>query len=117
MLFDDRDITVETRNKKNVIVVRNLKGELQFSRACAGLEVMLYRALEKLARPVPMLLFCPQCGAQHVDAPTATWDNPPHRTHECQACKYLWRPSNTATTGVRDEELEKYFNVDYIGPT
>lgn len=100
MLFDDRDISVELRNKKNVLVVRNLQGELQFSRSCAGVEVLFYRALERLAKPVPMILHCPLCKAQHIDAATATWANPPHRTHECQHCGNLWRPSNTATTGV-----------------
>jgi hypothetical protein len=79
------------------------------------------------AAPIPMLLFCPQCGTQHVDAPEAftptgrcecagpdeceaceqnraayeeTWQNPPHRSHKCHACGCIWRPADVATTGV-----------------
>ncbi len=51
---------------------------------------------------IPCELFCPQCGAQHVDAPDTEqgWDNPPHRTHKCHACGHLWRPYPVATFGV-----------------
>jgi hypothetical protein len=52
--------------------------------------------------PVPMLLFCPRCMLQHIDAPNPGkgWTNPPHRTHECQDCGHLWRPCDLPTTGV-----------------
>lgn len=52
--------------------------------------------------PVPMILFCPRCGAQHIDQPNAErqWFNPPHRSHECQKCKCVWRPADICTTGV-----------------
>jgi hypothetical protein len=51
---------------------------------------------------VPMLLFCPRCRLQHVDAPQPekNWTNQPHRSHECQGCGHVWRPSDTYTTGV-----------------
>lgn len=64
--------------------------------------------------PIPMLLFCPKCGEQHVDAPedhevdkgshvdvVADWSNPPHRSHLCHACGTIWRPTDVATTGVK----------------
>lgn len=51
-------------------------------------------------KPIPMLLFCPHCGAQHVDAPSGEWKNPPHREHLCGECGGLWRPANVNTTGV-----------------
>ncbi len=58
-------------------------------------------------RPIPMLLFCLQCGQQHVDAPGGihpdngeAWTNPPHRTHSCNFCGHRWRPSDYPTTGV-----------------
>lgn len=56
-----------------------------------------------VAPPIAMLLFCPRCDLQHVDAaqPDKGWDNPPHRSHQCQACHYVWRPADVATTGVR----------------
>ena len=52
---------------------------------------------------IAMLLFCPRCDRQHVDAPEPEkgWDNPPHRSHQCKACRYVWRPADVATTGVR----------------
>lgn len=55
-----------------------------------------------IAAPMEMLLFCPRCGMQHVDAPNEAqgWTNPPHATHTCQGCGLLWRPCNENTTGV-----------------
>ena len=58
--------------------------------------------------PIPMLLFCPRCGAQHIDAPQPekNWDNPPHKSHECQSCSYVWRPADVPTTGVAEIETK-----------
>jgi hypothetical protein len=53
--------------------------------------------------PIDMLLFCPNCGEQHVDAPdenTPGWKNPPHRSHLCHFCAHVWRPCDRATNGV-----------------
>lgn len=77
--------------------------------------------------PIDMLLFCPKCGVQHVDAqepftPTGrcecagpdecevcesnraafeeSWKNPPHRSHLCHACGTIWRPADVPTNGV-----------------
>lgn len=54
--------------------------------------------------PVPLLLYCPACGLQHVDAPdeAKNWSNPPHRSHECQGCGHVWRPADVATVGVAE---------------
>lgn len=64
--------------------------------------------------PIPMLLYCPKCNSQHIDAanPEAGWTNPAHRVHTCTvqpspdsaACGHRWRPSDYYTTGV--ERLE-----------
>lgn len=53
--------------------------------------------------PLPLLLYCPRCGVQHIDAPNAAagWSNPPHRSHLCAACGLIWRPSDHPTTGVK----------------
>ena len=53
--------------------------------------------------PIPMVLHCPECGTQHIDAPDAArnWTNPPHRSHECQACFFVWRAADVPTTGVQ----------------
>lgn len=61
--------------------------------------------------PIPMVLFCPAYGKQHIDAPeayrtdgfedgTEGWANPPHRSHLCQRCGHIWRPADVATEGV-----------------
>ncbi|WP_186130455.1 hypothetical protein [Burkholderia gladioli] len=68
------------------------------------------------AEPIPMLLFCPGCGTQHIDRPEShaeadasiglqikevvTWTNPPHRSHLCHECGVVWRPADVATVGV-----------------
>ena len=59
-------------------------------------------AVAILPAPIPMLLYCPQCSLQHIDipAPSQCVTNPPHRSHECQHCRYVWRPCDVPTTGV-----------------
>lgn len=61
---------------------------------------------------IPMILYCPACGAQHIDRPQPEkgWTNPPHRSHECQACGCIWRPADVATTGV--EKIETTGRAD-----
>jgi len=61
-------------------------------------------------KPISMILHCPSCGMQHIDAPeegdgtrgppNGVWDNPPHRSHLCHGCGTIWRPSDVPTTGV-----------------
>jgi uncharacterized protein YlaI len=61
--------------------------------------------------PIKMILFCPVCHHQHIDAPepgspadylnAKRWTNPPHKTHLCHGCGNLWKPSLHATEGVR----------------
>ncbi len=69
-----------------------------------------------ICAPIPMVLHCPACGLQHVDAPEAladyverrqnlkdkrpAWTNPPHRSHLCGGCGYTWRPADVPTNGV-----------------
>ncbi len=52
--------------------------------------------------PIPMILHCPKCQHQHVDAPEPEkgWFNPPHRKHLCHNCANIWKPANVATDGV-----------------
>jgi hypothetical protein len=54
--------------------------------------------------PIDMVLHCPRCSAQHIDAPTGDWTNPPHRSHLCSACKLIWRPADVPTNGVRQTQ-------------
>lgn len=55
--------------------------------------------------PIDMLLFCPKCGEQHVDAPddlTLDWTNPPHKSHLCHECGHVWRPCDKPTNGAAE---------------
>lgn len=79
--------------------------------------------LERLRRPVPMILHCPKCGKRHVDeakpdacetcgqdqsgcaCPAFTaWLNPPHKSHRCAFCNLVWRPADVPTSGVASIE-------------
>lgn len=53
-------------------------------------------------KPIDMVLHCPRCGRQHIDAPDEAkgWDNPAHRSHLCGHCNYIWRPCDQPTNGV-----------------
>jgi len=48
--------------------------------------------------PVPMVLHCPKCGAQHIDR--GVYATRVHRTHLCAGCGELWKPFDYATVGV-----------------
>lgn len=73
--------------------------------------------------PIPMILHCPNCGLQHIDAPDdprgqikcqknpqcaepcgewCGWTNPPHKSHKCAGCLHIWRPADVPTTGVKE---------------
>lgn len=49
--------------------------------------------------PVPMLLWCPECGARDVDV--GEFATKRHHTHSCQLCGMTWRPAIVATVGVK----------------
>jgi hypothetical protein len=55
-------------------------------------------------QPVDLLLYCPNCGRQHVDQPQPEkdWSNPSHRSHECQHCFWKWRPADVPTNGIAE---------------
>lgn len=60
--------------------------------------------------PIDMVLHCPRCHTQHVDSPeydvlgtappAVHWNNPPHRSHLCGHCGWIWRPADVPTNGV-----------------
>jgi hypothetical protein len=73
-----------------------------------------------VSRPVDMVLYCPKCNTQHIDAPESFeswqanpeptyigWTNPPHKSHLCAECGHIWRPSDTPTNGVLKLESGK----------
>ena len=49
--------------------------------------------------PIPMLLWCPDCGKRHVDR--GEHATKVHRTHACQECGLVWKPAKVATVGVQ----------------
>ena len=64
-----------------------------------------------IGRPIDMILHCPECHTQHIDAPEhlagdymkempPKWTNPPHRSHLCHRCGHIWRPADVPTNGV-----------------
>jgi len=50
-------------------------------------------------RPIPMLLWCPECGERHIDVDE--FATKPHHTHACQGCGMVWRPAIVPTVGVQ----------------
>ena len=48
---------------------------------------------------IPMLLWCPECGARHIDV--GEFATKVHHTHACQHCGMVWRPAIVATCGVQ----------------
>ncbi len=60
------------------------------------------KLVEYSEEPVDVVLYCPACKTQHIDGyESASWKNPPHKTHLCHFCGELWTPSRRATNGVR----------------
>lgn len=80
---------------------------------------------EVMRRPIDSVLYCPKCGLQHIDRDESNnrmhspgcnvscgtlggcscgfdslWRNPPHRSHLCGGCGYIWRPADVPTNGV-----------------
>ncbi len=50
-------------------------------------------------RPVPMLLWCPECSHRHIDEGNFALKD--HHTHACQHCGHVWRPAVGDTVGVQ----------------
>lgn len=74
------------------------------NRLSVAFQALLHPAVEPGTTPIPMILFCPNCGTQHVDTatPATGWTNPPHRSHLCEACDHVWRPADVCTVGVAE---------------
>ena len=90
----------------------------------------LYEICQYLSTPLDLVCFCPRCGAQHIDRaeiePTGevrdgatvvryTWDNPPHKSHLCHNCKYVWRPADFPTNGVQTTNTRGQADTEPFG--
>lgn len=97
------DIAREAAETAEMIVAYGQSGRHNVGLATKLIMKAIRSAVQaEIAEPIPMVLWCPACGMQHIDepAPEKGWDNPPHRSHECQACGLVWRPADVPTTGV-----------------
>lgn len=54
--------------------------------------------LQENSGPIDMLLWCPNCNFEHIDA--GEWSTRLHKTHQCQGCGYKWKPCLSYTRGV-----------------
>lgn len=59
---------------------------------CAELEL-------STEKPIPMLIWCPECGERHIDGDE--FATKAHHTHACQNCGNCWRPAVVDTVGVQ----------------
>src|SRR5579872_7355737 len=62
-------------------------------------KVTLKHVEEPASEPIPMLLWCPECGDRHVDV--GEFATKVHHTQACQSCGMVWRPSIGPTVGVQ----------------
>lgn len=97
-------------DKLQMLTIRNYQ---DFHAACDQAAAILRSLDAQPVAPIDMVLFCPACKMQHIDAPdvvdqyptpekdAAHWSNPPHRSHLCHGCGHIWRPANVPTNGVR----------------
>ena len=90
-----------------------------------------------MTTPIDMVLHCPACQVQHIDAPAPLapgqhygfncagevrpWANPPHRSHLCAVCGHVWRPADVPTNGVaavktkgKDDSSIRTIDVGYV---
>lgn len=58
--------------------------------------------IEVYQKPIDMVIFCPACHKQHIDAPEPGkgWYNPPHTSHLCHYCGRVFRLADVPTNGV-----------------
>jgi hypothetical protein len=91
------------------------------------------KALESSPAGIDMILFCPNCGLQHVDEveevhgmddgfpiSATVWSNPPHRSHLCKkqdgGCGHIWRPADVATNGVKELKTKGKADGPVVNP-
>ena len=115
MARSDKCMPIEITNRWQLLI----QGIKEYARDYA------LAAMQQGERPIDMVLFCPKCGKQHVDAPDDRdcdkvrleihravnslrkptpniWTNPPHRSHLCHGCGHIWRPADVPPNGVQE---------------
>jgi|GEM_PF-5800951 len=113
-LRDDQVSALQSRNARLEAALRKIEGrDSQINATANGDREVLRGEFATIARaalsdeipdtppaPIDMILYCPSCGYQHIDKPDGEWTNPPHRSHLCHSCGYIWRPADVPTNGV-----------------
>lgn len=67
-------------------------------------------------QPIPMILYCHECGNRHIDK--GEFASKPHHTHSCQQCGFTWRPAVVPTVGVqflpgfKDDDIQTDIGVN-----
>lgn len=104
------DDAIEAINHSEVVKIDG--GEYAVHPVVAAELLRLHMAAKQRvpSDPIDMVLHCPTCGMQHIDAPEehsavlprnyGHWSNPPHRSHLCHGCGHIWRPADVPTNGV-----------------
>lgn len=98
-----------------MLIVGAAAFSVNFRRPLQDVVARIYEAMDAQRPPLKMILHCPNCRTQHIDAPDPTpeltalygdnpWTNPPHRSHLCAACGWIWRPADICTEGVASIE-------------
>lgn len=103
----DKLLTVAERNIRSFLRSAVFKSESDREAALNCVDVLWAAAraqADSQPAPIDMVLHCPACGLQHIDAPderTPDWKNEPHRSHLCHGCGHIWRPADVPTNGVK----------------
>ena len=109
------DLTDQAREMDSEAVNRIISSEMATFHSRTAQRLVMVRTLDEMkerpneviatpveepaaAEPIPMLLYCPECCARHVDV--HEWATTPHRSHVCQECGHIFRPALVATVGV-----------------
>lgn len=91
--------------------------ERQVHMARNAVEACARKLAESVPTPIDMILHCPACLQQHIDAPGPDWDNRPHKSHLCHHCGFIWRPADVPTNGVAEIKTRgKNDHVMFDGP-
>lgn len=109
--WEDRNVAAEVKaeNYRDHCAIRD-KWHAKFTECSTAIDRLAALSTPPQEAPIDMVLHCPACGKQHIDAPedkrwiagadSPPWANPPHRSHLCHGCGHIWRPADVPTNGV-----------------
>lgn len=97
-------VTVQTKANSGVVHLSTRETHMYLNEQEAALMLEGLKAWRGdtspiVTAPIPMLLWCPECGLRHIDE--GEFATKLHHTHACQGCGHVWRPAIVPTVGVR----------------